>query len=268
MRSAARRASRSTTSRRGPIRSSRRRCSGPTNGVSAPSRCPASSGWPSCTGCRPTSCCLAGGHDLEIDLTDPIGALGDGFTIDLVRLHEIDDDDAAVIARYAATIQLQRQDFNGQMLTIRSDDLRVLAAVMGRSPEDLGSRLDELGLRAGLRLTSRRRSVPDAIRRRRTGGDRPRLRSSRRASTVVDPGQDPRSGQPPHGGPARPARRIAAPGAGRVPRHDPRAGQRDHHQRRRGRGRAGRPALRGDGRAARGRPRARPRRASAGASRC
>jgi transcriptional regulator with XRE-family HTH domain len=89
-----------------------------------------------------------GAHDLEIDLTEPVGLAGDGFTIDLVRLHEIDDDDAAVIARYAATIQLQRQDFNGQMLTIRSDDLRVLAAVMGRSPEDLGSRLDELGLRA------------------------------------------------------------------------------------------------------------------------
>jgi transcriptional regulator with XRE-family HTH domain len=91
-----------------------------------------------------------GGHDLEIDLTEPIGMAGDGFTIDLVRLHEIEDDDAAVIARYAATIQLQRQDFNGQMLTIRSDDLRVLAAVMGRSPEDLGSRLDELGLRASV----------------------------------------------------------------------------------------------------------------------
>jgi transcriptional regulator with XRE-family HTH domain len=90
-----------------------------------------------------------GGHDLEIDLTEPsAGLVGEGFTIDLVRLHEIDDDDAAVIARYAATIQLQRQDFNGQMLTIRNDDLRVLAAVMGRSPEDLGSRLDELGLRA------------------------------------------------------------------------------------------------------------------------
>jgi transcriptional regulator with XRE-family HTH domain len=86
--------------------------------------------------------------DLEIDLTEPGGVIGEGFTIDLVRLHEIDDDDAAVIARYAATIQLQRQDFNGQMLTIRNDDLRVLAAVMGRSPEDLGSRLDELGLRA------------------------------------------------------------------------------------------------------------------------
>ena len=89
-----------------------------------------------------------GGPDLESDLTEPSGSIGAGCTIDLVRLHEIDDDDAAVIARYAATIQLQRQDFNGQMLTIRSDDLRVLAAVMGRSAEDLGSRLDELGLRA------------------------------------------------------------------------------------------------------------------------
>ena len=52
-------------------------------------------------------------------------------------------------SRYAATIQLQRQDFNGRMLTIRRDDLRVLAAVLGRSPDELGVRLDELGLRAG-----------------------------------------------------------------------------------------------------------------------
>ena len=40
--------------------------------------------------------------------------------------------------RYAATIQLQRQDFNGRLLTIRRDDLRVLAAVLGRRPDDLG----------------------------------------------------------------------------------------------------------------------------------
>jgi transcriptional regulator with XRE-family HTH domain len=86
--------------------------------------------------------------DADIDLTESVGAGGDGFTIDLVRLHELDDDDASVIARYAATIQLQRQDFNGQMLTIRNDDLRVLAAVMGHSPEELGSRLETLGLRA------------------------------------------------------------------------------------------------------------------------
>lgn len=90
--------------------------------------------------------------DVEIDLTDSSSSrsVAEGFTIDLVRLHETEDDDAAVVARYAATIQLQRQDFNGQMLTIRNDDLRVLAAVMGRSPDELGGRLEELGLRANI----------------------------------------------------------------------------------------------------------------------
>lgn len=94
----------------------------------------------------------ANGSDLEIDLTESSSSLskGDGFTIDLVRLHETDDEDATVVARYAATIQLQRQDFNGQMLTIRNDDLRVLAAVMGRSIDELGGRLEELGLRVSI----------------------------------------------------------------------------------------------------------------------
>ena len=89
---------------------------------------------------------------MEIDLTESASSLskGEGFTIDLVRLHETDDEDASVVARYAATIQLQRQDFNGQMLTIRNDDLRVLAAVMGRSPDELGGRLEELGLRVAI----------------------------------------------------------------------------------------------------------------------
>jgi hypothetical protein len=52
------------------------------------------------------------------------------------------------LGRYAARVQVQRQDFNGRFLTIRRDDLRVLAAVLGRSLEELGARLDELGLRA------------------------------------------------------------------------------------------------------------------------
>lgn len=86
--------------------------------------------------------------DIEINLTD--GAeLEAGFTIDLVKLHGLDEPEAAVLSRYAATIQLQRQDFNGRLLTIRRDDLRVLAAVLGRRPDELGVRLDELGLRAG-----------------------------------------------------------------------------------------------------------------------
>jgi transcriptional regulator with XRE-family HTH domain len=87
--------------------------------------------------------------EIEIDLTDrDSGPFEEGFTIDLERLRALEDPDGAVLSRYAATIQLQRQDFNGRILTIRRDDLRVLAAVLGRSPEDLIARLDELGLRA------------------------------------------------------------------------------------------------------------------------
>ena len=91
---------------------------------------------------------LPRGSDLEIDLTRSTSD-NHAFTLDLVRLNQLEEADAEVLARYAATIQLQRQDFNGRMLTIRRDDVRVLAAVLGRTPEALRSRLDELGLRVG-----------------------------------------------------------------------------------------------------------------------
>ena len=92
----------------------------------------------------------------EISLVDGATSTIDqtnGFAIDLVRLHDVDDPDAQMLSRFASSIQLERQDFNGRMLTIRRSDLRVLAACMGRSLEDLGGRLEQLGLRAGPRLS-------------------------------------------------------------------------------------------------------------------
>ncbi len=88
----------------------------------------------------------------EISLIDASGATGIDpnakFTIDLDRLHELDDPDAHILDRFATSLQRERQDFNGRMLTIRRSDLRVLASCMGRSLEELGSRLEQLGLRA------------------------------------------------------------------------------------------------------------------------
>jgi transcriptional regulator with XRE-family HTH domain len=89
--------------------------------------------------------------DGEISLVESAGGSidqGAAFAIDLVRLHDVDDPDAQIISRFASSIQLERQDFNGRMLTIRRADLRVLAACMGRSLEDMGVRLEQLGLRA------------------------------------------------------------------------------------------------------------------------
>jgi transcriptional regulator with XRE-family HTH domain len=90
--------------------------------------------------------------DTEINLVEPGSNgtvdLGDGFTIDLLKLHALEDPDALALSRYAATIQLERQDFNGRLLTIRRDDLRILAAVLGRSADEVGARFEQLGLRA------------------------------------------------------------------------------------------------------------------------
>jgi hypothetical protein len=52
-----------------------------------------------------------------------------------------------VLHRYVNTIQVQRQDFNGRMLTIRRDDLRAIAAAAGIDVDALVRRLDDLQLR-------------------------------------------------------------------------------------------------------------------------
>jgi hypothetical protein len=43
-------------------------------------------------------------------------------------------------------IQVQRQDFNGRVLTIRRDDMRAIACMLGVSEDQAGGRLEELGL--------------------------------------------------------------------------------------------------------------------------
>ena len=78
-----------------------------------------------------------------------VGELRTSFTVDLIRLHELDDPDALVLSRYASSIQLERQDFNGRILTLRRDDLRALAAATGRNLDELGVRFEQLGLRSG-----------------------------------------------------------------------------------------------------------------------
>ena len=93
----------------------------------------------------------------EIDLTDSATSVdgdsrgawdsADKITIDLTRFEGVDDDEARVLHRYVNTIQVQRQDFNGRMLTIRRDDLRAIAAAAGIDVEALVRRLDDLQLR-------------------------------------------------------------------------------------------------------------------------
>jgi transcriptional regulator with XRE-family HTH domain len=66
--------------------------------------------------------------------------------LDLERLQELPAEDAAPLARYTATLQSQRGDYNGRVMSIRHDDLRSLAAIYDDSPSHLAERLVAWGV--------------------------------------------------------------------------------------------------------------------------
>jgi transcriptional regulator with XRE-family HTH domain len=89
----------------------------------------------------------AAGEDF-IDLTERKGkVLDEPLCIDLTRLEQLTGPEASMLSRYLQMIQVQRQDFNGRVITIRSDDVRAIACILDTTAENTARRLDELGLR-------------------------------------------------------------------------------------------------------------------------
>jgi transcriptional regulator with XRE-family HTH domain len=101
-------------------------------------------------------------RDIDIDLTGAAEAVegdadygrrsawaegGEKVTIDLTAFERITEPEADMLQRYLKMIQVQRQDFNGRMLTIRGDDLRAIACLFGTDANGIVHRLDALGLR-------------------------------------------------------------------------------------------------------------------------
>jgi len=63
------------------------------------------------------------------------------LVIDLEALSSVPADQARPLARYAATIQSQRGDYNGRVLSIRQEDLRSLAVIYDESPTQITEQL-------------------------------------------------------------------------------------------------------------------------------
>ena len=63
------------------------------------------------------------------------------LVIDLEQLSSVPQQQSAPLARYAATIQSQRGDYNGRILSIRQEDLRSLAVIYDASPSALTEQL-------------------------------------------------------------------------------------------------------------------------------
>ncbi|MGH9304509.1 MAG: transcriptional regulator [Acidimicrobiales bacterium] len=71
---------------------------------------------------------------------------GRKVTVDLMRLNDARGPERDLLRHFLASVQVQRQDFNGRVITIREDDLRVMASMFARSIDALVTRLEELGL--------------------------------------------------------------------------------------------------------------------------
>jgi len=71
-------------------------------------------------------------------------------TVDLSKLNAVSGPERDLLRRFLSMIQVQRQDFNGRMITIRGEDIRAIACLFGVTPDAMSRRLDELGLRVGV----------------------------------------------------------------------------------------------------------------------
>ena len=74
------------------------------------------------------------------------GGKGERIIIDLTKLDSVGGSEGELLGRFLGMIQVQRQDFNGRMLTIRNDDLRAVACILNVPVDGVISRLDELGV--------------------------------------------------------------------------------------------------------------------------
>jgi len=92
-----------------------------------------------------------GGGNGGPDVSSPPARWGatttDKITFDLTRFGAVDDAQLAMVFRYLKAIMVQRQDFNGRVLTIRGDDIRAIAGLFGVEPAELTRRLDDQHLR-------------------------------------------------------------------------------------------------------------------------
>ncbi|MEM8620981.1 MAG: transcriptional regulator [Actinomycetota bacterium] len=75
-----------------------------------------------------------------------LGSLQKKLAIDLAKLVQLSGAPFEMLARYLRLIQVQRQDFNGRVLTVRGDDTRAIAAMLDVPVDQVGARLEALDL--------------------------------------------------------------------------------------------------------------------------
>ncbi len=78
----------------------------------------------------------------DTDAASEVKKLG----IDLIKLNQLSGQPFEMLARFLKMIQVQRQDFNGKVMTVRGIDTRAIAAMLDVPVDQVGARLDALDL--------------------------------------------------------------------------------------------------------------------------
>lgn len=68
------------------------------------------------------------------------------LAIDISKLAQLSGAPFEMLTRFLRLIQVQRQDFNGRVLTVRADDHRAIAAMLDIPVDQVGDRLRSLDL--------------------------------------------------------------------------------------------------------------------------
>ena len=68
------------------------------------------------------------------------------LAVDLLKLSQLSGQPFEMLTRFLKMIQLQLQDFNGKVITVRGDDTRAIAAMLDVPVDQVGQRLDALDL--------------------------------------------------------------------------------------------------------------------------
>jgi len=83
------------------------------------------------------------GSEAAVALASPVNKK---LAIDVAKLVQLKGAPFEMLARYLKLIQVQRQDFNGSVITVRGDDTRSIAAMLDVPVDQVGDRLAALDL--------------------------------------------------------------------------------------------------------------------------
>ncbi len=85
-------------------------------------------------------------EDISEPESDAAGAGAKKLGIDLIKLNQLSGQPFEMLSRFLKMIQVQRQDFNGKVMTVRGIDTRAIAAMLDVPVDQVGARLDALDL--------------------------------------------------------------------------------------------------------------------------